>query len=97
MGQIDSLVRYSYETYQPTSSINSTNDIKTSIYPNPAHNYIHVSTNEPIKLTLLDLTGVIRKSTVSNVIDCSDLPSGIYNLTIEQSGSLRVHTVTIIH
>lgn len=89
---------------QSTSEIkNLANQSKLAIdvYPNPAHNYVHVTFETPQSghITLLDLSGETIQSKAFNQqstinVALHDVPKGMYLLRIETEVS--VHTQRII-
>ena len=66
-------------------------DLKLSIYPNPASNFLHIeSESKIISIKILDPEGQIKTtmfptSDLSQSIDVSELPSGPYYIMIETS------------
>ncbi len=67
-------------------------DIETAsrevlVYPNPAQDYINVASYGQKTVTITDLTGKVVKTlnTSANIIDVSDLQSGVYTITITNS------------
>lgn len=65
----------------------SGNDISLSVYPNPASNYVNVTTDrkEPVVLSLLDIQGhqLLGSQFVSSTrLDVSNIRPGTYNLVI---------------
>lgn len=89
--------RVSVFDYSSTVSIDERPSVKISVYPNPANDYLHVTSNssEKIILELVDLTGteIMRQSVINpkddttKVINIKDLPSGVYILRIQNTNS----------
>jgi Secretion system C-terminal sorting domain len=78
------------------------NDVR--IYPNPVSDFLTVSvkskTTEPIEIMLLDQSGrMLRNMTYHGhsliIIDISDIPNGLYLLSINQSNSQSIYRFTI--
>ena len=60
-------------------------DVTISVYPNPAHDYIHIETCHGASLQRIDLynvTGQLMLSSTDNEINVSALESGIYFVNI---------------
>lgn len=63
------------------------------IYPNPANDYIYITTNakQPVSLKITDIAGRIYEQTNYNsgeVLDVSDVPAGIYLLYLYSHSEL---------
>jgi uncharacterized surface protein with fasciclin (FAS1) repeats len=73
------------------TSIEESNNLNVMVYPNPAANMLNVTlnSNELFNLTITDLNGkqilAERISNISNMIDISNLSSGMYLLRIANS------------
>ena len=54
-----------------------------AVYPNPTRNVLTIDTRLDIKVELYDLMGrLLINSTETRRLDLSDLPDGLYNLSI---------------
>ena len=70
----------------PTGINNSINDSEISIYPNPAQNYVAVKSSLNVEdIQIFNLTGseVLSSNIISEKIDVSKLPQGIYIVRIK--------------
>ncbi len=73
--------------YRNSSSVIETENLELSIYPNPASELIHITTNMDFyKLIVSDLSGriIIKKSIYAKqeALDISFLEKGIYHMTL---------------
>jgi len=74
-----------------TTSIQENNNLDLLVYPNPAVNVLNITlnSNELFNLTITDLNGkqilAERISSISNMVDISNLSSGMYLLRIANS------------
>ena len=81
------------------TSIEENNNLNVLVYPNPAVNVLNITlnSNELFNLTITDLNGkqilAERISSISNMVDISNLSSGMYLLRIANS---NVHSTTKI-
>ena len=67
-------------------------DVK--VYPNPTRGEIVVDAKEMVQtLFLTNVTGQVLISQQSNRLDLSNLPNGIYNLTIQTTGEKTVRRI----
>lgn len=61
---------------------------KLSIYPNPSKGFLNVNTQVPVDVTISNILGqqVFEQMNVDNTtsLDISDLPSGVYMVTLSQ-------------
>ncbi|MFN9319407.1 MAG: T9SS type A sorting domain-containing protein, partial [Chitinophagales bacterium] len=77
----------------PSSSIMSNNLGQVLIYPNPAHEYLTIETNEQVRLTLFNSLGsqVLERDIKFNKIDISisHLANGLYTALLETKTGLR--------
>ena len=88
---LDLWVNYYYEEYV-NHSVNVMNEIKLSVYPNPANQILMISFSHPfthpIEVRILDLNGttVYYDKTKAQVytINISSLASGVYNYELTQ-------------
>lgn len=94
--QIDSLVQYSYESYEAVL-IDNILSKKSLIYPNPAVDQIKVDVTEAVDLSLINLNGIVIRSSKSPTIDCSTIPNGFYYLLITTKNGIEKHSVSVIH
>lgn len=88
------------KTTNNITSIASLNTINANIYPNPASNYINISTpNIKGKLLINNLLGEnitnINHANFSN-INIANLPTGIYNITLIDSESNKAYSTHFI-
>lgn len=75
----------------------STEDLSLTVFPNPAHNYLNISFSSSVTggavITVGNMHGsmLIRKimKTASEDIDLTDLPSGVYTLSVTDSRGRR--------
>jgi len=59
------------------------------VYPNPVKNILTISTDLDVTTTLYDVTGrSLRSNIIDKEINLSNLPSGIYFLSIEHEGNI---------
>jgi len=59
------------------------------VYPNPAKDILNISTDQPVEVTIYDLTGKAIEVEVNNKqIDLSNLSNGVYVLSIEYNGTI---------
>jgi hypothetical protein len=59
------------------------------VYPNPAKDILNISTDQPVEVTIYDLTGKVIEVEVNNKqIDLSNLSNGVYVLSIEYNGTI---------
>ncbi|WP_298537125.1 T9SS type A sorting domain-containing protein [uncultured Algibacter sp.] len=57
--------------------------VTTKIYPNPAQNFIHIDSREPIKeVKIYSINGSLIKNTINSRINISNLPSGLYFIDV---------------
>ena len=73
-------------------------DVTISVYPNPAHNFIHVETmctSSLQRIDLYDITGRKVLSTTETEINVSELESGVYFIRINYVGRDTIHRVLI--
>jgi hypothetical protein len=78
-------------TCNPVSSLSTpaddyTQNVTLKVIPNPATNKIKIIFSEPIKsIKLYSITGsFINKQLINGYIDVSDLPIGVYFLSVNQ-------------
>lgn len=70
----------------PTALVNLNDNLEISVFPNPAQNYLTVKTDLKIEnIQLFNLTGneVLKLNDISDKIDISKLPQGIYILRVK--------------
>lgn len=85
---------YKFTKTGSTASLNeNVLSFKPTVYPNPANNFINISTNEKFELSqvhLMDMNGKIVRTINNqfNKVDVSDLESGIYILNIISKNGL---------
>lgn len=68
---------------------------KTSIYPNPANDIVHIENYNPTKIDIYSQTGVlirVENSIDSNSIDISTLDPGLYYIKMSNETSSNVQT-----
>lgn len=86
---VDQNISVSVE-FEPSVGVNNELSSTISVYPNPATNYLTIKNlDNETNFTITNITGQLIKSgiTINNSIVISDLPEGIYNLSIEQSNT----------
>lgn len=68
-----------------TTGVVTLNEQSVILYPNPAENVLYLSGVENANVSIFDLNGrnVLNQSNVSNQIDVSTLPKGMYSVKIE--------------
>lgn len=72
-----------YKTYQ-TLSVTDVKKTQVKIYPNPAKNFINISTEKPIQsIEIYDVLGRLIKTETKNNINVSQLAKGNYFLKIK--------------
>ena len=80
------IAKYATSACSPLA-INSYDSEKIAIYPNPAHNEVHVNTHEPLQYNITTLTGsIVAKGTINpdnNIIDVSLLNVGCYIIQMQ--------------
>lgn len=79
------------DTYTPyTTGVNDEQVSQSLVYPNPATEFFNY--NLPISAELISLEGKIVKTIYENekYVDVSDIPSGIYILTIKDGSTSKV-------
>ncbi|MDI1234744.1 MAG: T9SS type A sorting domain-containing protein [bacterium] len=93
-GFIGSSAGKSYFSVTPVSaSLKNINNNVSNIYPNPANGSVNISSNETISnIELIDITGASTKLIANNnMIDISNLASGIYILNIQTKSGISSH------
>lgn len=87
-------VRRCWNGYEGISIIQDFNMISLSIYPNPASEYVIISTTDSnldkLEFNLYTAHGtLVKKSTIqaNTMIDCSNLASGLYSYHITENNS----------
>ena len=84
-----------------TTSIQEKNNLDLLVYPNPAVNVLNIAlnSNELFNLTITDLNGkqilAERISNISNMVDISNLSSGMYLLRIANSNAQSTTKIQI--
>ncbi len=88
-GQIVWMMSYSPN---PSIGIEEKEALSVSVYPNPANDFVTIEMEGSIeKVTILDISGKVvlsQENSTNNRIDVQSLPSGVYFLTVESSGSV---------
>lgn len=75
-------------------SITNAPSLEVRIYPNPTLGVITVDTKEAIQsLSLTNIAGQVLITEQANRLDLSNLPSGIYNLTVQTKGGRNVKRI----
>ncbi|MFN8164791.1 MAG: T9SS type A sorting domain-containing protein [Bacteroidia bacterium] len=85
-----------------TNSVGAANEL--SIYPNPAHNNIHVNIakirNTQVLITVMDILGNqvysvkdVADYGYSKVIDVNDLTPGVYTIKVEYNGDVKTSRI----
>ena len=95
-------VAFSYSIGNCVTGIVTNNNEQTEIkvYPNPAKNRINVLLPSEIKNYKINLTNIVGQTvlqTQPNVIDVSNIPNGIYFVTIETEKNIFIKKVIINH
>lgn len=79
-----------YKTFQ-TLSVKDIKRSQVKIYPNPAQNFINISTEKPIQsVEIYDTLGRLIKNEMQSNIDISKLAKGIYILKIKTANQESV-------
>jgi arylsulfatase A-like enzyme len=74
-----------------SASINDVSNIDIKLYPNPSYDKIYLESNNQILNTVIyDMMGKSILSSLSNVIDISNLSQGVYFIEIVAEGSNKV-------
>ena len=87
----DSLL-YKKEHKTDSTAIREAGRLITSLYPNPAKDYVVVSlkNNDPATIRVINVMGQVMKTVYTteekNRISTKDLSAGIYFLSVEQNG-----------
>jgi hypothetical protein len=73
--------------------------IQVSVFPNPASRELRVETTEtgPVLLNLYNLNGLLKKQSITNTMDVSGLPSGIYQLDIKTNRGMVSQPVMLLN
>ena len=89
-------------TFSPNpAGISETKTEKTTVYPNPAANYITVSTSSAIeRITVIDLSGSVQLSVAGNsttrqTVDISRLPAGHYLVRTATAQNTITHKLIV--
>jgi len=79
------------------TEIKNTNE-EISVYPNPAHSIVYVSSNEQlVDIKVFDVLGSEILQTKQKEIDISSLPNGVYFIHIETSAGIKTKKVILQH
>lgn len=91
-------VRYVHDFYilDPTFTT-SVNEQAVSVYPNPAHSYIYISTGTATDAELVNALGqkVLSVHNAGNKVDISQFPAGMYYLRLVTDGKTSVHKILL--
>ncbi|MFB6320201.1 T9SS type A sorting domain-containing protein [Saccharicrinis sp. FJH54] len=86
--------------YAGANSINNPETAGVGLYPNPATDFVRFNTeDEIICVTLISLKGSVIKSysSVDKEINVSEIPDGLYLVTIKSVRGISVHPLVINH
>lgn len=92
-----------HQTVDIINNVNRADDVAISIYPNPTHQMINISsTNEIDKIDLLSLSGSIiyNNNSIQNdesKVDISQLPHGMYILQVTTINGKKIQEQIIVH
>ena len=81
-----------YKYSETGSSVEETNSIDVSLYPNPVHKtlYIDIATNDNYSINILSNLGTeVLNSSNKNAIDVSSLPAGTYYVQITTAKGIQ--------
>jgi hypothetical protein len=95
---VDSCFDYSEEVFLPEVGLQEFNEHSFTIYPNPAHSSVSLNIIQLNSLTLLSITDVLgqefnkfildsQSSNVNYSLDISELPNGIYFVSLENNSN----------
>jgi len=80
--------------------IDNSNVLKTSVYPTPANNVLHIENSQSSKAFLINQAGLIIKSYEIDAdnysIDLTNIKSGSYILKINKNGISQNHKIVIV-
>ena len=82
----------------PPQGIDENENIAISVYPNPAHDYIHVETmciSSLQRIDLYDITGRKVLSSTETEINVSTLPKGVYFISVYTDNQKIVEKIII--
>jgi len=85
--------------YYPLS-IASVDDLNVTVFPNPANDFVNISGVSGVTSVMIyDAMGRVVANTVinNNVLNVTDLNTGVYTLVIENGGAVQNERITIIH
>jgi len=85
------------EGEETTMGVSDINNVSFSVYPNPATNFVKVNINnaEVKQMTVVDMTGKIVASSKDASVRVSELPAGVYVVSVLDSKG-NVHTSKIV-
>ena len=68
-----------------TAAVSDSQDLSLRLYPNPAHNFLHIQSKLPVsQISIYTAAGrFIRQAEQTDIVNVSNLPTGIYLLYIE--------------
>ena len=78
--------------------IDENNDVTISVYPNPAHDYIHVETCHGASVQCVEIYSVTGRKVLSStedVINVSALPQGVYFISVFTENQKFVERIVI--
>lgn len=74
-------------------------DATSRIFPNPASNYVHIESVQPVQVAIVDVNGILVKETTNEAkqhsIPVYDLPSGIYIARISDGKGISIRKVLV--
>ncbi len=77
-------------------------DLEVSVYPNPATDFVKIANAYGCEISIYNSIGVMVKSTIKAnsefdtcTIDVSDLPTGVYYVSIRNNGNVETKSVVI--
>ena len=77
-------------------AVKNSQNIQTSIYPNPTNGKINIETQEQIeKITILDISGKIIIETTNTEIDLSKQKTGTYFVKIETASGILTEKIVV--
>lgn len=85
----------------PTVSLNDLKSLSFNVYPNPANDFVIITTSEKnVTITVIDITGKSVLNTESNTnktkLDLNDLNTGLYIIKVETKNAINTRKIKVI-